>query len=257
MEFITTNYFNTTTMATISGGTLTVENMLYRDTVLQWKSDDAGTDASTTSIVFDFGSTMSVSRIGIMGMNIKEFDVFYDGLTASTLNMTTTSGTTTSQWSNNSESAMYLTFATIQTQSITLDLKSTQEANNEKAIGYLHFGDTSLVFPRIPSAKDYKPLYVPKEIAHKLSDGGARIQFISHKFQAQIKFKYIETSFRNNLFDTWKANNDFAFVAFGTQTGWDEVLHTVVWGGKFDFYKYSDNAPTAGFTGGMVLKEVT
>jgi len=255
MEFITTNFFNTTTIATVGTGTLSTENMLYRDTVLQWKSQNAGTDASTTSIVFDFGSTISVSRISLIGTNLKAFDIFYNGTTASVLNLTTTGGTTSSNWTNNSESAMYLTFSTIQTQSITLDLKSTQVSNNEKAIGYIHFADTTLVFPRIPSAKDYKPLYNPKEIAHKLSDGSKRIQFIDKKFLAQIKFKYIETSFRNNLFDVWSTNDDFTFVAFGTQTGWDNVLHTVVWGGKFDFYKYSDNSPSAGFSGALTLNE--
>ena len=257
MEFIKKSYFDTTTMLTLATGSLTAENMLYRDTVLQWKSENAGTDASTTSLVFDFGSTLSVSRIAVIGTNIKAFDIFYNGTTASTLDLTTTGGTTSSNWSTNSETSMYLTFATIQTQTLTFDLKQTQVADSQKAIGYVHISDTTLVFPRIPSAKDYKPLYIAKEIGHKMSDGATRIQFIDTKFSTQIKFKYIEASFRDNLFDVWKTNSDLTFVGFGTQTSWDEVLHTVVWGGKFDFYKYADNSPSAGFTGKLLLKEAT
>lgn len=257
MEFITANIFETTSSMSVDSGTLTVENMLYRDTNLQWVSENAGTDATTTSLTFTFDATTSVSRLAIIATNVKAFDIFYNGLTTNTLNLTTTGGTTTSQWSNNSEASLYLSFATIQATSITLDLKSTQVANSEKAIGYLHIADTTLVFPRIPSSSDYKPVYVPKEIQHKISDGGTRIQFIDQKFECKIKFKYIETSFRNSLYNVWKTNDDFCFVAFGTQTGWDEVLHQVVWGSKFEFFKFSDNASVAGFTGTIFLKEVT
>lgn len=260
MEFISANYFDTTTMASVDSGTLTVENLLFRDTKLQYTSVNFNDDATTASLTIDFGSTQTVSRIGIVGMNIKALTVFHSGNTANTLSLNTGAETTTSDWSTNSNTSMYLAFSTVQAQSITFDMKSTQVANSEKAIGYLHFGDTLLDFEtynRLPSAKDYKPKYVPKEITHKLSDGSIRNQFVDVKFQAKIKLKYITTDFRNDLYNFWTTQNEFAFVAFPTTTGWDEVLHPVVWPGSFDFFKFSDDSPGAGFSGQINLAEAT
>lgn len=257
MEFITSNYFNTTTMATVGSGTLTVENLLYRAITLQYKSVGFNDDATTCSITINFGATQSVSRLGLIGMNWKDFTIFHSGVTANTLSLTSTGATTASDWSSNSESAMYLAFATVQAQSFTFDIAATQVANAEKALSYMHFGDVELSFDRIPNAKGYKPMYRPKAIEHTLSDGGKRLQFIDQKFAAQINLKFISASFRDSLYTLWRNNGDFAFVPFGTTTSWDQVLHTVVWPGKFDFFEYADDNPGTGFNGMIKLEEVT
>jgi hypothetical protein len=41
-------------------------------------------------------------------------------------------------------------------------------------------------------------------------------------------------------------------------TGWaDEFVFECVWPGKFDFYKFSDNATDSGFSGQILLQEVS
>jgi hypothetical protein len=190
-------------------------------------------------------------------MNLKSFNIFYDGVTANTFAITSTSATTVSQWTTNSETAMYLKFNTQSAQKITIDMNSTQESGNEKAIGFLYVGRLTLDFPRIPSSKDYKPEIVPKQIVHKLSDGGQRLHEIDIKYKTKIKFKYIEESFRDSLFNIYKTQSEFGFVAFPTTTSWDENFYEVIWPGKFDFFKYSDNASESGFSGTINLAEVT
>ena len=256
MEFISANYFQTTTEATVNTGTLTVENLLYRDETLQWKSAGFNDDATTTSLTFTFDQTQTIERIGLVGMNFKDFTIFYGGTTANTLALTS-GPTTASDWSSNSETAMYLQFDTITTDSVTLDITGTQTANSEKALSYLHFGKVEVNFDRLPSAKGYKPSYMPKEIEHNLSDGGTRLHFVDQKFMAKIKLKYVTTAFRDELYAFWQNQGDFGFVPFGTATGWDEIIHTCVWPGKFNFFTYADDNPGTGFNGSIRLQEVT
>ena len=45
------------------------------------------------------------------------------------------------------------------------------------------------------------------------------------------------------------------FCPFGTTTSWDAILFESVWTGPFDFYEYSDNASSSGFSGKITLKE--
>lgn len=257
MEFLTKNLFNTTTMATVASGTLTVDYLLLRDTNRQYVTTAYNDDLLTASLTIDFGSTQSVSKIALLGMNLKSFTIFHSGATANTLALTSTGATTTSDWSTNSETAMYLQFSTIQAQSFTIDMKTTQVANSEKAIGYLYLGDLLLDFERIPSSSNYKPRYKSEEIKHKLSDGGMRIQKVATRFSTEIKLKYVSRSFADSLYNVWSDGDEFVFVPFGTTTAWDEIFHTVVWGGEFDFIEYADNAVGAGFSGSISLFEVS
>ena len=256
MEFISANYFATTTQATVNTGTLTVENLLYRDTTLQYVSAGFANDATTASMTITFDQTLSLSRIALVGLNAKGLSVFYNGLTANTFALTS-GPTSTSQWSTNSETALYLQFATISALSVTLEMSATQVANSEKALSYLHFGDVLVDFERLPNSQGYAPLYRPKEIKHILSDGGTRLQFIDHKYSAKIKLKFISEAFRNTLYSFWRQQIDFGFVPFGTSTAWDQVIHTVVWPGNFDFFTYADDNPGTGFNGQINLEEVT
>lgn len=256
MEFISTNYYQTTTQVSVNTGTITAENLLYRDAALQWVSAGFSNDLTTASLVFNFGQTVSLSRIALVGVNAKGFRMFYGGLTANAFALSS-GPTTTSVWSTNSETSMYLQFPTVSTDSVTIELSTTQVANSDKAISYLHFADVLLNFDRIPSAKNYEPMYRPKEIKHKLSDGGTRLHFIDQKFAASIKLKFVSEDFRNKLYSFWQNQGDFGFVPFGTATSWDEIIHTVVWPGIFDFFKYADDNPGTGFNGSIKLEEVT
>lgn len=256
MEFISQNYYQTTTQIAVNTGSVTAGNLLYRDETLQWQSADFANDATTASLTWTFDTTQTVSRIGLIGLNWKSFDIYYNGVTANTFSFSN-GNTTTSQWSNNSESSMYLQFTETAVSSVTIEAKSTQVANSEKALSYIHFGKVEVDFDRIPNAKGYNPMYRPKEIKHKLSDGGTRIQYIDQKFGASIKLKYISKGFRDTLYSFWKSQVDFGFVPFGTAAGWDNVLHTCVWPGNFDFFNFGDDNPGTGFNGTIKLEEVT
>jgi hypothetical protein len=257
MEFLVSNYINTTTAVSVNNGTLTVDNLFKRDTVFQFVSDGDNSDSTITSLTVNFDSTLSVSRIAILGMNAKSFNIFYNGVTANTFAITSTSATTTSQWSTNSETSMYLRTTAVDCTSVTFDFKTTTTADSEKAVGYLALTAPHVVFPRIPTAKNWKPKFNPKQIVHKMSDGGTRVHTIKTKFNTKIKFKYITESFRDSLKTVWDINNSFMFSAFGTSTAWDEIFYEVVWPGKFDFYEYTQDSKTENFSGSITLNEVS
>jgi hypothetical protein len=121
---------------------------------------------------------------------------------------------------------------------VTLDLKTTQTANAEKAIGWLAFSNTLVNFEvdgRLPSSKNYTPILDTKQVVHKMSDGGIRVQSLAEKRSAKIKYKYATESFRNTLRTTYDLQTNMIFDAFGTMTGWaDEFVFECVWPGKFD-----------------------
>ena len=115
--------------------------------------------------------------------------------------------------------------------------------------------DTQLIFPRIPSAKNYRPRLAPRKIRQKLSDGGVRIQTVQDMFNFNIKFKHITTSFRDNLKTVHDSNDAFNFIPFGTTTAWDSIIKEVVWENDFEFFTFSDNSVDSGFSGSIKLSE--
>lgn len=255
MEFAKSNFINTTTAMVVNSNTLAAEFVMRRDTTFQYQSSGLNDDLTTSSMTVNFDSTQSVSRIGIIGMNLKEFNLYYDGVTANTFAITSTSSTNTSQWNANSETAMYLQCTQVNCTSVTLDMKTTIVADSEKALGYYFISDTHLVFDRPPTADNYRPLIVPKETVQRLSDGGTRVNRIGQKFRAKISYENIETSFRDSLKTVYDLRTEMAFVDFPTSTAWNEILYPVVWHGSFDFFNYSSNNPGAGFDGSMIIAE--
>jgi len=257
MEFLTKNLYETTTSIAVQSNTATAKHLFNRDETFQYVSSGFNNDLTTTTITITFDETTPVSRLSLVGINLKDFTIYVNGATATQLSLTNSKPTSTSDWSANSEASMFLRFDTVQASSISIDATKTFTTNAEKAIGYLYIADTKLVFPRIPSSADYKPIFKPKQIVHKISDGGIRIHEIDRKYSTKIKFKYIEESFRDNLLDIWDDFDHFGFVAFGTATGWDKILYEVAWPGSFDFHKFSDNAAPSGFSGTITLNEVS
>ena len=88
MEFLTKNYLQTTTALTLDSNTALAQYLFKRDKRFQYVSDGFNDDATTTSIVIAFDSTVPVSRIGLVGMNWKDFTIFYNGATANVLSLT-------------------------------------------------------------------------------------------------------------------------------------------------------------------------
>jgi len=254
MEFIKANLLNTTTQITVNSNTGTVSNLFNRDYLYQWYSDQFANDLTTTSITVTFDATTSVSRISLLDTNFKEFNIYYNGATANSISISN-ADTTTISYTGNADTHKYFRFNTIQVSSITIDAKKTITANQEKLLGLFVVSDLDIELSIIPSANKYKPMIVPKQVVHKLSDGGTRVNTIRRKWETQFSLDYIEESERDSLYNIYSAANEFNYVPFGTATGWDAIIYECVWDGPFDFYEYSDNAASSGYSGKISLKE--
>lgn len=254
MEFIKSNFCETTTSIVVNSNTDTAQYLLDADTTFQYTSINLSTDGTIASIRINFGQTTSVSRIALMGHNCKKFTIFYNGATASTFTLTN-ANTTTSAYITNSDTSQYFRFAAIDCTSVSIDMYSTIVANAEKAVGYFVVSTTDVVFDRPPSAKGYDLKVDPKDVKHTLSDGGTRIQTIGDKKMLKISYSYLSSTVRDSLKSFYDTHKEFIVCPFGTSTGWDGILFPCVWEGTFDFYKFSDNAANTGFEGKISLLE--
>lgn len=254
-ELLKPNYIDTTTGFTVQSNTQTASYLFDRDPSFQYVSSGYADDLTQTTIRINFAETLTVDRIALLGINLKAFDVYYNGVTANTFALTSTGATTVSSFTTNSETSMFLRCTPVSCTSVSFDLKKTISANAEKALGFVYAGQKRFEFDRDPSASDYKPNFQSIEVVHKTSDGGTRIQTVADKWSVDLKLDHVQTSFRNSLRDAFKLHESHVFVPFGTTTSWDQVIFPCVWQGPFDFYKYTDNAPDAGFTGSLRLRE--
>ncbi len=254
MEFLSQNIINTTTQLSVTSNTATAVNIFSPDPYFQYYTDGCADDSLTASVTVTFDETTSVDRIALVDTNLKEFRIFYNGLTASTFNFDGV--TTSSSFNANAETNMYLRPVTpVNCTSITIDMKKTITPNQEKRIGFLYLGNLVYETDRTPSASNYKPKVDPKQIMHTLSDGGVRINRIRNKWSVTIKYDHIELEERNAFRAIYDRVDPFVFCAFGTYTSWDAILFEANWVNDFDFYEYSDDAASAGFSGGISLKE--
>jgi hypothetical protein len=256
-EFLKSNFFNTTTQISVNNNTGTAENLLNPDTRIQYYTDGMNDDLTTCSITISFESTQTVSRLALKEMNFKKFNVYYNGATANAFSLTTTGSTISSQFLTNSETSMFLRCASVDCTSVTIDIYSTQLSNSEKAIGSFYVSDEQIAVPRRPSSSDYTPKIDPEQVVHTMSDGGVRLHTVKDKYAVDLKFKNISRTFRDDLKSLYDLRTSFIFCPMGTSTGWDEVLFEAVWPGNFDFYKFSDDAVSSGYTGTISLKEVS
>lgn len=254
MEFIKANYLNTTTQLSVNSNTGTSSNLFNRDSLYQYYTDQFANDLTTSSITVTFGSTTNVSRIALIDTNFKEFSIFYNGATASTFTLLN-GDTTVSSYTGNAQTNKYFRFNTVQVSSITINAKKTITADQEKLLGLLLISDLELSLTKIPNAQAYKPKIVPKQVVHKLSDGGTRIHTVRRKWETQLNLDYIDATERDTLFELYSNSQEFNFCPFGTTTSWDGLLFECVWDGSFEFYEYSDNAASSGFSGKISLKE--
>lgn len=255
MEFIKSNYLNTTTLIAVNSNTTTIANLFNPDLQYQYYTDGLNSDLTTSAITITFDVATQISRFALIGINYKEFSVFYNGVTANTFALTSTGSTIASSFLNNTEENIYFQCATTSVNSITLNAKKTITADQEKVIGHLILSDLIYNLDLKPSARNYKPRKVAKQVIHKLSDGGTRIHNIKKKWELNLTFDYLSESQRNSLEDIYNLTTPFIFTAFPTMTSWDAVIFEAVWIGDFDFYEYSDNAISSGYSGKIALKE--
>src|SRR3990167_664628 len=219
-EIIKENIINTTTQIVLTSNTSSAANIFYRDPKRQYLSSGFADDMTTSVITISFASTLTISRIALLEVNWKLVDIYYNGATANTFALSNAE-TTTSRWTQNSASGLYLRFDTVAVAtSVSFAVKSTQVANYEKAVGLIHLSDTRFTFTRDPSAKNYSPSLDPKRITHELSDGGRRVHHIADKWNASIKLQAIPSAFKDSLRTIYALRAPVAFCPLGTSTGW-------------------------------------
>lgn len=256
MDLLKPNFIDTITGIVVDSNTTTAEYIMNPDPTFQWVSSGFNSDLTTATMRINFSQTLTVSRIALLGLNLKDFSLYYNGATASTFALTSTCDTNASSWNANSETGLYLHCNPVACTSVSIAMRKTMVADAEKAIGYFMISEERLNFSRIPAAKNYSPLTSPKEVVHKLSNGTTRVQGIStNRWSFDVKLEYISESLRDSLYEIWKLHQSHIYVPFGTTTGWDQAIAPVVWPGAFDFFKYSDNAVGAGFEGSLHLME--
>jgi len=261
MEFLYSNYVNTTTMldtlnatAGTFAATTTLQYVMDTNERLQFLTDNFDDDSTTTTIRVSFSETLTVGKIALKGINWKDFTVYYNGVTANTFVLT--NPTTASDFSENSATSLYLSVTEQACTSVSFDITKTITANQEKAAGHIVISRSKLDFERRPSAKGYRPKISPKEIVHQMSNGGTRKHAIDRKFSADIKYRFISSTFRDDLEDIWKEQDEFIFTPFPTGTSWDGDIFQCIWIGDFDF-PYSDNPASAGYDGKIRLRETS
>jgi hypothetical protein len=254
VEFLTVNLINTTTQIAVNSNTSTAENLFARDPFYQYYSTGFANDNTSSTITITFDETTPVSRIALLDTNFKNFYFYYNGATANSFNLVG-ADTTTSSYTANADENKYFRFDTIMCSSITVVAKSTQVANQEKRLGLLVMSDLQLALTYIPAAGSYKPKRTPKQITHKLADGGTRIHNVRSKWDVQFSLDYIPTADRDALYELHSGGEAFNYCPFGTSTGWDGIFFEAVWPGPFDFFAYSDNAGNSGFSGKVTLAE--
>lgn len=250
MEFWRQNLLNTTTMVTTTANNGAGTFAYAFDRNLRLKYVSVGYNSNTTmAFSVKFVQTTPVSHILLQNHNLRQFRIYYDSTTANSLAVV----------SSNSATSTYISFATVQAASIDVELELQQTSgspasNTEKFFGELVIGDRLLAFERNPSHDNWAPTSRRKQIVHEMPDGGVKVFQIHDKFSASMKFHYVTTAFRDNLYTVWSSANSMYFVPFPTTTGWDGRAYEVAWLGDFDF-TYEENSKTQGFVGSINLRE--
>lgn len=256
MEFLSENLVNTSTMLSTDGGnTSTLSYILDPDPFLQWRGSGnvLGTN-STIQITFSSATTFDTI---IFCAPMRAFSIYRDGVTASTLSFQG-GATTTTDYNSSGNTADKYFFKLSQTYTATtlhLQLTKVLSTNAEKAVGYIYVGNSLLTFEKDPDASGFIPMIDAHQFAHQMSDGGVRLHTVRYNKSADLKLKTISQAFRDDLKTIYDSYSKFTFVPFGTGTGWDGFFINCVWEGDFDFYKFSDNAVSAGYRGSIKLRE--
>lgn len=133
-KIFTKNYVNADDLFVVSSGAGSWANAYDRDTVSQWVSSGANSDATDVTITMTFyEGTAAVSRtidsLLLINSNVKAFDIYYYD------------GATFQLWHSFTGLAAAQTFFSLSSQTTTqvqIILHTTQVANQEKTIGELN-----------------------------------------------------------------------------------------------------------------------
>ena len=205
MEILTTNYLDTTTLVSVESGTDTVDRLFNRDTYNNYyESSGYNTNTAGVTIGVTFISTRNISRIILQGINLKDFTIYYNSNSANTFTLLNAE-TTTSDWTGNSDTALYLKFATISVDSVWIVATQTTSEGLEKRISQLWIDDVKFVFENNPDFKGYDPDIEIKEVSHEMSDGGTIKYAFGEAYNANIKLENQSKTMHDNFYGIFRA----------------------------------------------------
>jgi len=256
MEILTTNYLDTTTLISVSSGSDTASYLFNRKLDEYYESSGRNTNTSGITIGVTFASNKNISRIALQGHNFKDFTIYYNSNPANTFGLTNCA-TTVSDWTQNSSTALYLKFTTINVSSIFILATGTMAGSDEKYIAQLWINDKKFTFENNPDSKGYSPKLNVKEVEHEMSDGGITKYTFGDAFQTGIKLEYQSDTMYSYLYDLYADRQSFVFVPFPTGTSWEgKFIYEVNWIGDFNFIEPAgNNWKSLGWSGQFTVKE--
>lgn len=243
MEFLTANLLNTTTQAKVDSNTDTVEFLFDGNLKIGYSTEGYSSNTSTI-LSIEFDSPTIISHVLMQVHNLKDFRVFYDSVTANSLDVT----------SSNSATSSYISFSSVTVSSIQIQMDQAMTADTEKEINELVIAERQTQFERNPNIKNYKPIIDRTQVRHVMPDGGITLFNVRDKFKTKLKWEFITQSFHDTLKDIYDDGDALVFVPFPTTTAWDGNGYEVVWSKDFDF-KHSTNDKQQGFGGNIILEQ--
>ncbi len=244
MEFLTPNLLNTTTQLKVDSATNLSSYLFDRNLTLGYTS--SGYNSTTSTVIsIEFSSPTVISHVLLQNHNLRAFRLFYDSATANSLVPTVTT---------NSATSSYYSFSSVTVSSVQIQMDNTIAGSAEKSIGEFVVGERTVQFERNPSVEKWKPVVFRKQVMHEMPDGGTVLFNIKDKYQAKLSWKFITSSFRDQIFSVYTAADPIYFLPFPTTTAWDGAAYESAWVGNFDFM-HSTNDKAQGFTGSILLKE--
>lgn len=253
MEFLQANFINTTTMMTATSGTGTFSYLIDRNLSNKWQTSGENSDTATSQLSIVFPTSKNINRIILQDTNFKSFSIYYNSTTSNKFTLQNAL-TTTSEWSQNSETSLYLMFATTSVDSIDIVGTTTMSANSEKEITELWITENYHTLTNNPSARNYDDEIDRKEYVHEMSNGGVSTYVVANNFKADIKLEFISESDRDELEDIHDVWEPIVFTPDPTGTSWNNRIYEVNWIGGFDF-RYADNYKDNGYSGSIRLRE--
>jgi len=248
MEFLGPNLVLTTTVftTTTANFTGTVVNFFDRNLQLEWSPSGFTTNTSAVISIY-FGTNTVVSHVLLQNHNLRQFQIFYNSLTANTFTPAISETT-------NSATSSYYSFASITVQSIHLQIDRSISNDSERSVGEWVLSNRQVPFVINPSIQNYKAQLFRKQIRHEMPDGGAKLFNLKDKFRAKLSWAFITEAFKLDLFDAFEDNEALYFVPFPTTTLWDGIAYEVVIVGPFDF-NYGSNVRATGWKGSLSIEE--
>ena len=205
----------------------TLSSLLDRDRYdfFTWS---AGAHTSTT-IEASIGSKV-INFVALQAHNFKDFEILVNSAGVTLID----DNTTTSKWSNYTDTSTIIHFASVTASTIEIIVNSTT-SGGDRQLGQFIVGEQVYVLPNNPNFSDYKPVLTGKKKTQKMFDGGFITYDISEKFSAQIKLNYMPESVTSSLRTLYNTNTSYNFVPFPTITNWNGDIYEVNWTDNYLF----------------------